>query len=85
MSVKEKYGDQSRDNKVQSVFLIETEKKQIQKNLFDREGKSQNDRAITNWLYNEWIKEQAEKNNIKTINARPWDTVIDRVCKYLEI
>ena len=85
LSVKEKYGDQSRDNKVQSVFLIETEKKQIQKNLFDREGKSQNDRAITNWLYNEWIKEQAEKNNIKTINARPWDTVIDRVCKYLEI
>jgi 2-phosphoglycerate kinase len=85
LAAREKFGGQFRGNKVKSVFIVETEEKQIQKNLFNRDGHYQNDRARTIWLYNEWLKEQTKINHIQTVDARPWDTVIDRVCKCLEI
>lgn len=85
LSAKENFGGQSRSNKVKSVFIVETEEEQIQKNLFNRDGFYQNDRARTNWLYNEWLKEQTMKYKLQTVFARPWNSVIDRVCKYLEI
>jgi 2-phosphoglycerate kinase len=85
LSVRKRYGEQLRDDKIKSIFIVETEEEQIQKNLFNREGYYQNDRARTNWLYNEWIKEQADVYPIKIVAARPWDSVINRVCKSLDI
>jgi 2-phosphoglycerate kinase len=85
LAAKEKFGEQHRGNNVKSVFIVETEEVQIQKNLFNREGYYQNDRARTNWLYNEWLKEQTAKYRLQTMCARPWNTVIDRVSKYLEV
>lgn len=85
LAARKNYGKQLRDHKVKSVFIVETEEEQIQKNLFNREGFYQNDRARTNWLYNEWLKEQTAIHNIQTINARPWSTVVDRVCESLNI
>jgi len=85
LSAKQNYGGQLQGSKVKSVFIVEAEEGQIQKNLFSREGRYQNDRARINWLYNEWLKEQTMIYKLQTIHARPWNTVIDRVCQYLEI
>lgn len=70
---------------VKSIFVNESEKDQILQNYLSREGGDlQHFRAEISIAYGKWIAEICNRNNIRMIEARPWDTVLKRAVKSLE-
>ncbi len=68
--------------KVKSLYLYEPDKKQIMQNYLAREGgELQHSRADISLKYGEWLVDTCEKLGIKVIEARPWNTVVDRIIK----
>ncbi|WP_243456546.1 hypothetical protein [Mobilitalea sibirica] len=69
---------------VKSIFLIEPDVNQIVKNYLSREGgELQHYRAEISIVYGKWIADTCNQNNIRVIEARPWDTVLERAIKSL--
>ena len=66
-------------DKVKVVFLIEKDMTQIISNHTSRENNGEDYyRAEISASYNNWILEECSKIGITTLNARPWDTAVDR-------
>lgn len=69
---------------VQSLFLYESDKNQIIQNYLSREGgEAQDFRAEISCKYNDFLLAACKKYGIKTINSKPWTTVLERAIKNL--
>jgi 2-phosphoglycerate kinase len=69
---------------VKSIFLNESDKSQLLQNYFEREGgKLQDNRAEISIAYGKWIKKKCNEIGIKTIESRPWSTLLNRTIEYL--
>lgn len=84
LGTKFSYGNIPAQGKVKAVLITEDDENQIVENYYAREGERQQMRARTSWLHNNWLKEQAKKNNIPIIESRPWNTVLQRISDKLE-
>ena len=70
--------------KVKAVYIYEPDKDQIVQNYLAREGgELQHFRADVSADYGEWLVDTCEKLGIKVVEARPWDTVVDRIIESL--
>ncbi len=71
-------------SEVKSIFVIEKDSNQIVENYFHREGGDpQTYRAQISIEYGKKIQEYCEKNDLKVIDSRPFDTVLERVVEYI--
>ncbi len=67
---------------VKSIFINEPDINQILQNYLAREGGDlQHYRAEISIAYGKWITDICNRNHFKLINARPWNTVLERVLK----
>ena len=80
------YLDEPNMGRVAAVFLIEPDEAQLRLNYLQREPEhgEQTHRARVSWLYGQWLQQQAEQIGLITVNARPWDTVFERIVTALE-
>ncbi|MHC5248432.1 hypothetical protein [Enterococcus sp. LJL90] len=69
--------------RVKAIFINEFEKAQILQNYLTREGKLQPYRAEISYAYGEWLAEKCNELGVLTINARPWDTLGERIMEVL--
>lgn len=83
LAIRDIYGEEPSDGQVRAVFLYE-EEAQIARNFRQREGHEQPQRARTSWRVSEWLRAEAERLNIPTIPARPWETVLERVIETVD-
>jgi len=73
-------------NEVRSVFLYEPDQRAILQNMLAR-GRAfqtllphqQHQLAHANWLYGEWLRQEAQHYQLSVIASRPWDTLIERI------
>jgi 2-phosphoglycerate kinase len=69
---------------VKSIFVNEPDINQILQNYLSREGGDlQNYRAEISIAYGKWIADTCNRNDIRLIDARPWDTVLTRALESL--
>lgn len=69
---------------VKSIFIIEPDINQIIQNYLSREGGDiQQYRADISIAYGKWIADTCKQNNIRVIEARPWDTALRRAIEIL--
>ncbi|HHZ13834.1 MAG TPA: hypothetical protein GX394_07940 [Clostridiales bacterium] len=69
---------------VKSIFINEADINQIMQNFLSREGGDlQQYRAEISIAYGKWITDTCKRNNIRVIEARPWDTALARVIESL--
>lgn len=69
---------------VKSIFINEPDINQIVQNYLSREGgEIQQYRAEISIAYGKWIADTCKKNNIRLIEARPWDTALTRAIESL--
>ena len=70
------------NHKVKSLFVLETDRDQIIQNYLAREGGAlQEYRADISVEYGMWISSVCAQLGIELMEARPWDTVLDRALK----
>lgn len=69
---------------VKAIFINEPDINQIIQNYMSREGgKPQQYRAKISIAYGKWLADSCKQNNIKMIEARPWDTALTRAIEGL--
>jgi len=69
---------------VKSIFINEPDINQIIENYLQREGgELQHYRAEISIAYGKWLADSCKKNNIKVIDARPWNTALARAIEAL--
>lgn len=72
------------DPDVKSIFINEPDVDQILQNYFLREGGDlQHYRAEISIAYGKWIADTCNKNGIRMIESRPWDTALARAINSL--
>ena len=71
---------------MRAVFLYEPEEAQIVRNFLGREPQAgeQSMRARVSYLFGQWLKSEAEKHGIPALEARPWNTLIERIAATLK-
>lgn len=66
-------------SQVQALFLWEAEEQQIVRNYLDREGgEPQVFRAAVSAAYGEWIAAACRELRVSLLEARPWETCVER-------
>jgi ribosomal protein S18 acetylase RimI-like enzyme len=80
-----KFGEQVNNGRVRGVFIDEPDEAQIAANFLTREPESgtQEKRARVSWLYNQWLKQEADRLGLISLPARPWDTLFQRLLVHL--
>lgn len=74
------------DSRVKAIFVHESDNRQIVQNYREREGGNlQQYRADISSAYGAWIKERCEVLGIKVMEARPWETGLDRAIEEGEL
>ena len=69
---------------IKSLFLKEPDKEQLLQNFLDREGGDLQDyRADISIEYGKWQEKTCRKLGISIIEARPWDTAVNRAIECL--
>lgn len=65
---------------LRAIFLYEPEERVIHENMRTR-GRTLADpaHARKNWLYGQWLRQEAERYGLPTLPARPWQTLEDRI------
>jgi 2-phosphoglycerate kinase len=71
------------ESKVRGVFIYEQDEAQIARNYLAREGVPQTGRERSSWRYSEWLRHEAERLELPTVAARPWETVLERILAVL--
>lgn len=66
--------------RVRSLFVVEPDEAQLLANFAAREPRrpTQAKRAVVGRLYGEWLRSEATRTGADVIEARPWDTVLER-------
>jgi len=70
--------------RVKSVFIHEPSKEQIMQNFLAREGDEQEFRAEISHSFGRWLADECSKHSIATFEARPWESLLDRVAGYVQ-
>ncbi len=78
LAVRGEYAGVPNDGRVRAMVIYEPEEAQIARNYATREGESQPVRARASWRNSEWLRAEAERRDVPTIEAPPWDTVFER-------
>ncbi len=67
---------------VTSAFLVEEDEEQLLQNFASREPEMgmQTMRARVSQCHARWLKDEAGRLGIPVVEARPWETVFDRLC-----
>ena len=67
--------------RVRAVFLHEPDEARIAANFLQREPDAgpQLKRARVSWLYGRWLRDEAERRGTPALEARPWESLLDRV------
>ena len=69
---------------VKFIYVHEPDKNQLLKNYFSREGGDlQHYRADVSIEYGIWLLNNCKKLGIKTVESRPWKTLLNRVVEIL--
>ena len=68
-----------KDSRVKSIFIHEPDKEQILQNFLNREGETQQHRTDVSYAYQGWLAEQCRKFDVLMVEARPWDSVVERI------
>jgi len=69
---------------VKSIFINETDVTQIEENYLSREGgQIQHYRSEISIAYGKWIADTCNRNGIRIIEPRPWDTLLTRILNIL--
>ncbi len=69
---------------VKAIFVNEPDVHQIMQNYLAREGGDlQQYRAEISIAYSRWIAENCNQNGIQVIEARPWNTALERITESL--
>jgi 2-phosphoglycerate kinase len=69
---------------VKSIFVMESDKNQILQNYFSREGgELQHYRTEISIAYGKWLADACKQNGIRVIEARPWNTALERTIESL--
>lgn len=78
-------------NEVRSVFLVESDEEELLRNMrkrgrgFDNlSPKEQETFAQASWLYGRWLRRQADHYDLPIVEARPWETLVERVLQTIE-
>lgn len=66
------------DGRVRGFFVVERDDAQIARNYEAREGDPQPGRARASWRFSEWLRQEAERLGVPTLEARPWETGFER-------
>lgn len=76
-----KFGEYANNGRVRGVFIDEPDEAQIVANFLAREPDygPQAKRARVSWLYNQWLKQEAERLGLRSLPARPWDMLFERL------
>ncbi|MHB1957198.1 MAG: hypothetical protein ACYCOU_26075 [Sulfobacillus sp.] len=63
--------------------MVEDDQGQLVQNFASREPEAgtQTKRAQVSQIYGRWLKDEAERLDLPVVEARPWETVFDRVCR----
>lgn len=76
---------------LRAVFLEELEEERLSANLHARgrdfqEWDSETQRAFAHasWLFGRWLSETAQARNVPVLRARPYATIVERICSTLE-
>ncbi|HLI68896.1 MAG TPA: isopentenyl transferase family protein [Ktedonobacteraceae bacterium] len=76
---------------VRSVFIIESDEKVLLNNIhmqgrgFGKNSiKEQETFASACWLYGHWLRRQADHYNLPVVEARPRETLVERVLQIIE-
>ena len=77
---------------VRAVFLVEPEESAILANMPARgrhiEGMTQKElrnEAHTKWLYGQWLAREATRYNLRVMEPRPWETLVERLIEAAKI
>ncbi len=81
LAARASFGDQPNGGRVRAVFLHEADEDQLVENYLRREPADEPQllRARVSVLKSRWLKHEAERLGVPVVEARPWDTVFDRV------
>jgi 2-phosphoglycerate kinase len=79
------YGEQPNAGRVQSVFVHEPDEAQLLANLATREPTDEPPlkRARVSWLYGEWLADEARRRDQPVVEARPWESLFERVLEVI--
>ena len=71
---------------VQAVFLLESNEERVFANMVERArgitGRSEEElrtEAHAKWLYGQWLVKEAHHLDLPVIEARPWNTLLERI------
>lgn len=75
------YGAGINGGRVRAAFLFEADEAQISTNYSRREPGGGNDalRSRVSFLYGNWLRTEAQRCGVIAIEARPWESLFDRV------
>lgn len=72
-------------DQVKGLFVRETNQEEIIRNYMSREGGDPQDyRSKISVEYGNYIAEYCEENGIELVDARPWDTSLDRAIQCIQ-
>jgi len=73
-------------NEVRALFLIESDEEVLLNNMRRRKRgfdhfslREQETQVRASWLYGQWLRRQADHYNLPIVEARPWETLLERV------
>jgi 2-phosphoglycerate kinase len=73
-------------NEVRSLFIVESDEEAILSNMRRRRRgfehhtlREQEMLARASWLYGQWLRRQADHYELPVVEARPWETLLERV------
>lgn len=78
LAVQATYDGAPAAGQVRAVFVLEADEAQIGHNFAAREGVVQPERARASWRYGEWLRAEADRLGLPTVEARPWETAPQR-------
>jgi 2-phosphoglycerate kinase len=75
------FGDEANDGRVRGVFLLDDDEDQLVRNFAEREPESapQTLRAQVSARWSSWLRAECEAHGVPAIQARPWNTLPDRI------
>ena len=80
-AVRTNYGVVTNDGRVRALFLFEADEAQIAKNYSRREPAEGSAalRSRVSFLYGNWLRTEAQRYGVPTVESRPWESLFDRV------
>jgi 2-phosphoglycerate kinase len=81
LAVRDSFGAQQNGGRVRGIFLYESDEDQVVRNFLEREPAAgpQRVRARVSVLRAEWLRRECDALMIPALEARPWDTLLERV------